>query len=112
MIAPTLPATNRQAVSVGRQAYFSPRRERQVVPLPLPRPLYYRSRRLPASYLNFYIANGVVVAPVFDDPADEIALETLARFFPDRQVLGLLAVDLVWGLGAFHCLSQQEPALA
>ena len=84
----------------------------EVVPLPLPRPLYYRSRRLPASYLNFYIANGVVVAPVFDDPADEIALETLARFFPDRQVLGLLAVDLVWGLGAFHCLSQQEPALA
>ena len=58
--------------------------------------------------MNFYIANGVVIVPQFDDPADRVALETLARLFPDRQIRGLDAVDLVWGLGAFHCITQQQ----
>ncbi|MGE3780644.1 MAG: agmatine/peptidylarginine deiminase, partial [Pirellulaceae bacterium] len=80
-----------------------------IVPVTLPRPKYYQGQRLPASYLNFYIANGVVVVPQFDDPADAEAVAVLARCFPSRQVVGLPALDLVWGLGAFHCLTQQEP---
>ena len=70
------------------------------------------AQRLPASYMNFYIANGVVVVPVFDDPADLEACDTLAELFPDRQIRPLRAVDLAWGLGAFHCITQQQPALA
>jgi agmatine deiminase len=81
-----------------------------VVPLPMPRPKYHDGQRLPAGYCNFYIANSLVVVPQFDDPADNIAVDTLGRLFPDREVRGLDALDLVWGLGAFHCLSQQEPA--
>lgn len=81
-----------------------------IVPVPMPRPLYYEGHRLPASYLNFYIANGLVVVPQFDDPADERARGILADLFPDRDVRGLPALDLVWGLGAFHCLTQQEAA--
>jgi agmatine deiminase len=81
-----------------------------VVPLPMPRPIYYNQQRLPASYANFYIANGLVIVPQFDDPADEQALDILRRLFADRQVVGLNAVDLAWGLGAFHCITQQEPA--
>jgi len=81
----------------------------KVIPLPMPGPLYFQTHRLPASYLNFYIANGVVIVPQFDDPADAAAVQILAGLFPDRQVRGLCAVDLVWGLGAFHCLSQQQP---
>jgi agmatine deiminase len=82
----------------------------KLVPLPLPRPIVSGGQRLPASYTNFYIANGVVVAPQFDDPADGLVLETLAPLFPGREVIGLPARDLVLGLGAFHCLTQQEPA--
>jgi agmatine deiminase len=82
----------------------------EVVPLPMPRALYFEDNRLPACYLNFYIANGVVIVPVFDDPADRVAMDTLARLFPGRQIRGLNAVDLVWGLGAFHCITQQQPA--
>jgi agmatine deiminase len=81
-----------------------------VVPLLMPQPKFYNDQRLPACYLNFYIANGVVIVPTFDDPADELAIATLAQLFPDRQVLGSPALDLVWGLGAFHCMTQQEPA--
>lgn len=81
-----------------------------IIPLPMPRPLYYEKHRLPASYLNFYIANGAVIVPQFNDPADRVAVQTLVERFPDRQIRGLSAVDLVWGLGAFHCLSQQQPA--
>jgi agmatine deiminase len=81
-----------------------------VVPLPMPRPLVFRGQRLPASYANFYIANGVVIVPTFNDPADRIALGTLADLFPDRDVIGIHSVDLVWGLGTLHCLSQQMPA--
>jgi agmatine deiminase len=82
----------------------------EIVPLPMPRAMYYDDQRLPASYANFYIANGVVIVPQYGDPADAKALEILARAFPDRQIRGLWAVDLVWGLGAYHCASQQEPA--
>ncbi|MEQ8786709.1 MAG: agmatine deiminase family protein [Pirellulaceae bacterium] len=84
----------------------------KIVPLPMPRPIVFNQQRLPGSYANFYIANGVVVVPQFDDPADEVALQTLTPLFPGRQVVGLPARDLVLGLGAFHCLTQQEPAPA
>ena len=79
-----------------------------VVPLPMPRPVVFRGQRLPASYANFYIANGVVLVPTFNDPADRVALGTLADLFPGREVVGVHAVDLVWGLGTLHCLTQQE----
>jgi agmatine deiminase len=82
----------------------------EVIPIPMPRPRYHDNQRLPASYLNFYIANGVVIVPQFDDPADRTAIETLARLFPGRQIRGLEALDLAWGLGAFHCITQQQPA--
>ena len=67
-------------------------------------------QRLPASYANFYIANHLVLVPTFNDPADRSALEILARCFPDRDVVGIHAVDLVWGLGTLHCLTLQQPA--
>lgn len=82
----------------------------EVIPIPMPRALYYDDQRLPACYMNFYIANGVVVVPVFNDPADQVAIATLAQLFPGRQIRGLYAVDLVWGLGAYHCITQQQPA--
>ena len=81
-----------------------------VVPIPMPRPLWFGSQRLPASYLNFYVANGLVVVPTFNDPADRIALGQLGELFPDRDVIGIHAVDLVLGLGTLHCLTLQEPA--
>ena len=80
----------------------------EVVPLPMPRPLAFDGMRLPASYANFYIANGVVIVPTFNDPADRVALGTLAELFPDREVVGVHCVDLVWGLGTLHCMTQQE----
>jgi agmatine deiminase len=83
----------------------------EVIPLPMPRPMYHDGQRLPGSYANFYIANGVVIVPQYADPADAVVLDTLGRLFPDRRVLGLDAVDLSWGLGAFHCITQQQPAL-
>ncbi len=81
----------------------------RVVKLPHPRPVFMNGERLPASYANFYIANGVVVVPTFNDRNDRIALNILAEQFPDRRVVGIHAVDLVWGLGTLHCLTQQEP---
>jgi agmatine deiminase len=81
-----------------------------VVKLPMPRPLAFDAVRVPASYANFYIANGVVLVPTFNDPADRIALGTLAELFPGREVVGIHCVDLVWGLGTLHCMTQQEPA--
>ena len=81
----------------------------KVVKLPFPRAVTMRDERLPASYANFYIANGVVVVPTFNDPNDRIALGTLATLFPDRRVIGIHAVDLVWGFGTLHCLTQQQP---
>jgi agmatine deiminase len=82
----------------------------RVVKLPYPRPVIMNGERLPASYANFYIANGVVIVPTFNDRNDRVALNTLAELFPDRHVIGIHAVDLVWGLGTLHCLTQQEPA--
>jgi len=80
-----------------------------VVKLPMPAPVVFDGRRLPASYANFYIANRLVLVPTFNDPADRLALDTLARLFPDREVVGIHAVDLVWGLGTLHCMTQQQP---
>jgi agmatine deiminase len=81
-----------------------------VVELPMPRPVVFRGQRLPASYANFYIANGVVLVPTFHDPKDRMALGILAELFPDREVIGIHCVDLVWGLGTLHCMTQQQPA--
>jgi agmatine deiminase len=81
-----------------------------VVELPLPRPVVFRKQRLPASYANFYIANGLVLVPTFHDPNDRVALNLLAQVFPDREVIGIHSVDLIWGLGALHCMTQQQPA--
>ncbi len=82
----------------------------KIVKLPMPEPVVFAGQRLPASYANFYIANGLVLVPTFNDPRDRHALNTIAACFPDREVIGIHAVDLVWGLGTLHCLTQQEPA--
>jgi agmatine deiminase len=82
----------------------------EVVDLPMPSPLLFDGQRLPASYANFYAANAAVLVPTFNDPHDRVALGILAALFPDRPVVGIHAVDLVWGLGTLHCLTQQQPA--
>jgi agmatine deiminase len=84
-------------------------RRLEVIPLPMPAPLTFAGRRLPASYANFYIANQLVLVPTFNDPNDRVALALLGELFPGREVVGIHAVDLVWGLGALHCMTQQEP---
>jgi agmatine deiminase len=81
-----------------------------IIDLPLPKPVVFRGQRLPASYANFYIANGLVLVPTFNDPNDRIALSILAEVFPGREVIGIHSVDLVWGLGTLHCMTQQQPA--
>jgi agmatine deiminase len=81
----------------------------RVVRLPMPRPLYFDGQLLPASYANFYIANGLVLVPTFNDPADRLALNTLAKVFPDREVCGINCTELILGLGALHCMTQQQP---
>lgn len=81
-----------------------------IIPFPMPKPLYFDGQRLPASYANFYIANDRVLVPTFNDPNDRMALNTLADLFPTRKVVGIHALDLVWGLGTLHCLTQQQPA--
>lgn len=82
----------------------------RVVTVPYPRPVIMDGQRLPASYANFYIGNRVVLVPTFNDANDRVALNTLADLFPDRRVIGIHAVDLVWGLGTLHCLTQQQPS--
>jgi agmatine deiminase len=82
----------------------------QVVALPMPAPLYFDGVRLPASYANFYICNAAVIVPTFNDPNDRVALGILGELFKDRPVIGIHAVDLVWGFGSLHCLTQQQPA--
>ncbi|HYG33974.1 MAG TPA: agmatine deiminase family protein [Clostridia bacterium] len=82
----------------------------EVVPLPMPQPVYFDGYRLPASYANFYISNAAVIVPTFNDPNDRIALGTLGELFKDRPVVGIHAVDLVLGFGTLHCLTQQQPA--
>ncbi|HSB61386.1 MAG TPA: agmatine deiminase family protein [Vicinamibacteria bacterium] len=81
----------------------------ELVALPMPAPLVFQGRRLPASYANFYFANAAVLAPTFNDPSDRVALGTLAELVRDRPVVGIHAVELVWGLGTLHCLTQQQP---
>jgi agmatine deiminase len=75
----------------------------------MPAPVVFQGQRLPASYANFYIANHAVFVPTFNDANDRTALGILAELFPGRAVIGIHALDLVWGLGTLHCLSQQEP---
>jgi agmatine deiminase len=83
----------------------------EVVGLPMPAPLTFKGRRLPASYANFYFANGAVLVPTFNDPNDRLALGTLSALITDRPVVGVHAVDLVWGLGTIHCMTQQQPSV-
>jgi agmatine deiminase len=85
-------------------------RKLQIVELPLPRPVVFRGQRLPASYANFYIANGLVLVPTFNDPNDRRALNILAELFQGREIVGILCGDFIWGLGAIHCMTQQQPA--
>jgi agmatine deiminase len=82
----------------------------RIVTIPFPGPVTMHGERLPASYANFYIANGAVLVPTFNDPADRVALNGIAEAFPGRAVVGIHAVDLVWGLGTLHCLTQQQPS--
>jgi agmatine deiminase len=82
----------------------------KIVEIPMPAPVIFESRRLPASYANFYIANGVVLVPVFNDPNDRIALNTLSELFPTREIVPIYSGDLVWGLGTIHCMTQQQPS--
>lgn len=80
-----------------------------VIPLPMPKPVYFDGQRLPASYANFYIANQLVLVPVFNDPNDRGALNAIARAFPDREIVPIYCGDLVLGLGTLHCMTQQQP---
>ena len=80
------------------------------IDLPMPAPVYFEGRRLPASYANFYIANGLVLVPVFNDPNDRVALDIFADIFPDRDIVPIYCGDLIWGFGAIHCMTQQQPA--
>lgn len=81
----------------------------RVVELPMPQPLFFSGRRLPASYANFYIANRTVLVPTFNDPNDRLALSRLGRLFPGRSVVGIHSVDLAWGFGTLHCMTLQQP---
>jgi agmatine deiminase len=82
-----------------------------IVEIPMPHPVIFEGRQLPASYANFYIANGAVLVPVFNDPNDRIALSTLAELFPTREIVPIYSGDLIWGFGALHCMTQQQPAI-
>lgn len=81
----------------------------KIVTLPMPAPVFFDGQRLPASYANFYIANGLVLVPTFNDPNDRIALNTLAKVFPKHDAVGIYCGDLVLGLGTLHCMTQQQP---
>jgi agmatine deiminase len=82
-----------------------------IVEIPMPAPVTFEGRRLPASYGNFYIANGIVLVPVFNDPNDRVALNILAEVFPTRDIIPIYSGDLIWGFGALHCMTQQQPAV-
>jgi len=100
----------RQNLEILRKAADQDGHRLNVIELPMPAPIYFRGRRLPASYANFYIANAVVLAPVFNDPNDRLALNLLAELFPGRRITPISCGDLIWGLGAIHCMTQQQPA--
>lgn len=93
-----------------RAARDAENRPFDIIELPMPHPVIFEGERLPASYANFLICNNVVLVPLFNDQADAAALTTLQKCFPTRDVVGIYARDLVWGLGTIHCLSQQQPA--
>jgi agmatine deiminase len=84
----------------------------EIIELPMPAPVIFEGRRLPASYGNFYIANGSVLVPVFNDPNDRIALNSLADVFRDREIIPIYSGDLIWGFGALHCMAQQQPKVS
>lgn len=100
----------RENLELLRQATDQNGKPLEIVTVPLPAPVVFRNQRLPASYANFYIANAAVLVPTFDDPNDRIALNTLAELFPDRKVVPIYSGDFIWGLGAMHCMTQQQPA--
>jgi len=83
-----------------------------IIELPMPAPVIFEGRRLPASYANFYVANGIVLVPLFNDPNDRFALDILADVFPDREIIGIYSGDLIWGFGALHCMTQQQPRIS
>jgi agmatine deiminase len=85
-------------------------RQFNIIELPMPQPVVFEGRRLPASYANFYIANGAVLAPVFNRPNDRIALNALSEVFPSREIVPIYSGDFIWGLGAMHCMTQQQPS--
>ena len=101
--------TNLRRLQAARDQHGKPL---NIVELPMPAPIVFEGRRLPASYANFYIANGIVLVPVFNDPNDRIALNTLTRLFPTRTIVPIYAGDLIWGLGTMHCMTQQQPLAA
>jgi len=100
----------RSADNLRRLKSAAKSRPLKIVTIPFPRPVMMNGERLPASYANFYVANGAVLVPTFNDPNDRVALNAIAEAFPKRSVIGIHAVDLVWGLGTLHCLTQQQPA--
>ena len=85
-------------------------RKLRIVELPIPDPVVFRGQRLPASYANFYLANGIVLVPTFNDANDRVALNILADLFPKHEIIGIHCGDFIWGLGAIHCMTQQQPA--
>ena len=100
-------AENRDRLKSARNLDGKPFR---IVEMPMPAPVIFAGQRLPASYCNFYIANGLVLVPTFNDPNDRRALNILAELFPSREIVGIHSGDLIWGLGALHCMTQQQPA--
>jgi agmatine deiminase len=92
-----------------RKATDQEGKQLNIIELPLPSPVWFRGQRLPASYANFYIANAAVLVPTFNDAHDRTALGILAELFPDRDVVGIYCGDFIWGLGAIHCATQQQP---
>ncbi len=113
MVEPNERSENHMALheNLGRlkNAHTSDCEKLEVVDLPMPRPVVFEGRQLPVSYANFYIANGAVLVPVFNDPNDRIALNTLAEVFPTREIVPIYSGDLIWGFGALHCMTQQQP---
>jgi agmatine deiminase len=99
----------RENISRLRAATDQDGKSLSIIELPMPAPVVFEGRRLPASYANCYIANGIVLVPVFNDPNDRVALDILADLFPDREIVGIYCGDLIWGFGAIHCMTQQQP---
>ena len=98
---------NFEAVAGGRNSVGQ---SLQPIPLVMPQPKFLDGNRLPACYCNYYLANGAVIMPTFGDPADDAAMQLLQDCYPDRTITGVDAIDLIWGLGAFHCMTQQQPS--